>query len=531
MYTAVYARVSTGMQAIEGTSLDGQVELCMKKAREHNVALSAIKVYKEEGFSGEDMDRPAMNRLRQDIGAGLISQVVITHPDRLSRDLTDKLFICRELESRNVELLFVDTEYKNTPEGQLFFNLISVIAQYELSLIKKRTIRGRLKAVEKDKRIMPMRVPPYGYDYAESRLVINETEAQFVRLIYQWYVCDHMTMREIGNQLTEMGAEPKRAETKSWSASSIQKILRSEIYIGRYYYNRRSTRKLKGERTKNGAPKKTYTIRDEKEWILVEVPAIIDERLFRLAQEQRGKNTKNAGHVKHEYLLKSLLRCGHCGRRWEATTYSGRLNKLTGTRESYTCYRCPNRNPKRFGHHIERCSGRSIRAEVLDDYVWSLVMKVISDPQAYAERLTCSKESLMNELLLESESIGRLLQAKDKEAGKIKLMFRKAFIDAEEMEQEFRSLQAEKNALQEREQACLERLSQLRNESVSVIEDTTIERIIRELRTEEKRHIIQSLVHEFLISREGAEIRVTAIGFLDELITGLREERETGAES
>lgn len=49
---------------------------------------------------------------------------------------------------RDVQLIFVDTEYKNTPEGQLFFNLISVIAQYELSLIKKRTVRGRLKGQE-----------------------------------------------------------------------------------------------------------------------------------------------------------------------------------------------------------------------------------------------------------------------------------------------------------------------------------------------------------------------------------------------
>ncbi|GFZ83030.1 hypothetical protein GCM10008018_31220 [Paenibacillus marchantiophytorum] len=52
-------------------------------------------------------------------------------------------------------MLFVDTEYSSTPEGQLFFNLMSVIAQYELALIKKRTVRGRLKAVERDKKIMP----------------------------------------------------------------------------------------------------------------------------------------------------------------------------------------------------------------------------------------------------------------------------------------------------------------------------------------------------------------------------------------
>lgn len=58
-------------------------------------------------------------------------------PDRLTRDLTDKLIICRELEKNDVELIFVDTEYLTTPEGQLFFNMMSSIAQYELQLIKK----------------------------------------------------------------------------------------------------------------------------------------------------------------------------------------------------------------------------------------------------------------------------------------------------------------------------------------------------------------------------------------------------------
>ena len=71
-------------------------------------------------------------------------------------------------------MLFVDTEYSSTPEGQLFFNLMSVIAQYELALIKKRTVRGRLKAVERDKKIMPMRVPPFGYNFENQNLVINE---------------------------------------------------------------------------------------------------------------------------------------------------------------------------------------------------------------------------------------------------------------------------------------------------------------------------------------------------------------------
>ncbi|MDT2255529.1 recombinase family protein [Paenibacillus larvae] len=336
MHAAIYVRVSTGLQAVEGTSLETQLDYCLRKAFELGISQNDIHIYREEGASGEDLDRPALNRLRQDVASGTFSVLILTHPDRLTRDLTDKLFICRELESRNIRLVFVDTEYKNTPEGQLFFNLMSVIAQYELSLIKKRTVRGRLKAVEKENKIMPMRTAPYGYDIIGSKLVINEEEARFVRYIYEWYVHQRWTIRQIGEKLVELGAIPKRKESRSWSASSIQRILTSEIYIGRYYYNRRKTGKVKGQKTPSGSNRKLLEWRKEEDWIRVEVPAIIDTGIYEQAMQQRQRNRKKSGHVKESYLLRGLIRCGECGRSWQATSYSGRADPMSGAKKN-TC--------------------------------------------------------------------------------------------------------------------------------------------------------------------------------------------------
>lgn len=78
-----------------------------------------------------------MEKLRQDVAAGLITHVIVTHPDRLSRDMTDKLVVCREFEKKQCRTYFTDTEFSKTPEGILFFNIISAIAVYELALIKK----------------------------------------------------------------------------------------------------------------------------------------------------------------------------------------------------------------------------------------------------------------------------------------------------------------------------------------------------------------------------------------------------------
>jgi site-specific DNA recombinase len=213
MYTALYSRVSTKSQVEKGTSLDGQLELCSKKAKELKIPNDSIKFYREEGFTGEDIDRPKMNELRQDVKNGLINRIIITHPDRLSRELVDKLIVCNEFEKYEVELIFVDTEYKNTPEGELFFNMQSSIAQYELAMIKKRTSRGVIRSVKEFKNVMPMRVPNYGYDYINRSLVINKEEAEFVKKIFEWYVFDNLTMRQIGEKLYEYGAKPKRKES------------------------------------------------------------------------------------------------------------------------------------------------------------------------------------------------------------------------------------------------------------------------------------------------------------------------------
>ena len=121
MHVAIYVRVSTTSQALKGTSLDSQITLCKNKAKEIGYLDSHILLYKEAGASGEDIDiRPEMTRLREDIKKGEISKIIIQHPDRLSRELIDKLTVCREFEKYGVEIIFVDTEFQNTPEGWLF---------------------------------------------------------------------------------------------------------------------------------------------------------------------------------------------------------------------------------------------------------------------------------------------------------------------------------------------------------------------------------------------------------------------------
>ncbi|WP_251009381.1 recombinase family protein [Bacillus sp. ISL-39] len=519
----IYLRVSTISQAEEGYSLETQEELCMKRAKELGFSPSQVKVYREEGRSGEDIDRPQMNQLRDDTANGIIHKVIITDPDRLTRDLTDKLIVCKEWDRQGVEIIFIDTEYQNTPEGQMFFNMRSVFAQYELAQIRKRTIRGRLRAVEKDKKIMPMRTAPYGYDYRDGELVINEPEAVFVNKIYSWYLEGH-TLREIGDKLFAAGAVPKRAESKNFGATSIRRILTSEIYIGNYVYNKRETKKVWGERTGSGKQKKTYTIRDESEWIRVDVPPIVDEKTFQLAQKQKEKNIKKRGNVKFNYLFKGMIRCKHCGRIWECTTYNGREDKKTGEKKKYGAYRCPNLNPKRYGDGITKCESRSIRVELLDDYIMNLLFESLSDPEMFYEaikaRLT-EKDDTLDEQVSELE---KQLKKKTDERDRIKRMYVVAqVITEEEMLKDMKRINSEITGITDEINALKRKKEQ---QEINTISDEQIKLILdninlmfedNDMTFDSRRELMELLIEEIQIDAKSEQVAITVKGPLNDI--------------
>ncbi|WML45472.1 recombinase family protein [Neobacillus sp. PS3-40] len=519
----IYIRVSTQNQVNEGYSLEAQEDLCMKRASELGHSKSQVRVYREEGRSGEDIDRPMMNQLREDTANGIITTVIITDPDRLTRDLTDKLIVCKEWDRQYVDIIFIDTEYQNTPEGQMFFNMRSVFAQFELAQIRKRTIRGRLRAVEKDKKIMPMRTAPYGYDYKDGKLLINIQEAEFVKKIYDWYLIG-LTLREIGGKLFNEGAVPKRKESKNFGASSISRILTSEIYIGKYVYNKRETKKAWGERTASGNQRKTYKLRDEANWIRVDVPAIIDEKTYILAQNKRVNNKRKGGNIKFDYLFRGMIRCKHCGRIWECTTYNGRKDKTTGEMKKYAVYRCPNLNPKRYGDGIEKCKSQSIRIDLLEKYIMDLIYRTLSNKEMFKQviknQLLVTDDTLDDEILELEKQLKRKIDERDR----IKRMYVVAqVITEEEMLKDMKKINPEIKKITD----DIDKLNRKKENQVSnQITDEYIDLIIRNIEKmfenedmmfKDKRQLMELLIDEITIDGRSEKIGITIQGLLDDI--------------
>lgn len=198
---ALYRRVSTDKQADEGYSLDVQIEKLQAYAKTLS-NVKEIREYTDDGYSGSSLDRPAMQRMIEDIEAGIITHVIVVKLDRLSRSQKDTLHLIEDVMiPANVAFISIMESFNtDTPFGRAMVGILSVFAQLERENIFERTRGGMQKRVEKGYWPGGGRTP-YGYDYDSSKgiLVPNE-EAEMVRHIYDRYLAG-VGMQTIADEL------------------------------------------------------------------------------------------------------------------------------------------------------------------------------------------------------------------------------------------------------------------------------------------------------------------------------------------
>ncbi len=127
---------------------------------------------------------------------------------------------------------------EDTPEGRLLLNVRAVVSEFEREKIRERTLRGKR---EKARRGLIVAGPtPYGYRRAldePGRLVPDDKQAAVVRMVFAWLVDEQRSVREITAELRRLGIRPPRG--RQWARSSVARLLTSEVYAGRAYFNRR----------------------------------------------------------------------------------------------------------------------------------------------------------------------------------------------------------------------------------------------------------------------------------------------------
>lgn len=229
---AIYTRKSTeeGLEQ-EFNSLDAQREACEAyiTSQRHAGWVAVLDMYDDGGLSGGSMERPALRRLLTDIKAGKVQIVVVYKVDRLTRSLADFAKIVDVLDAHNASFVSVTQQFNTTTSmGRLTLNMLLSFAQFEREIAGER-IRDKI-AASKAKGMWMGGTVPLGYDVHERKLIVNPTEADTVRLIFQRYL-ELGSVALLRTELDQRNIRSKRRVSAGGRVGGGQKIYRGALYL------------------------------------------------------------------------------------------------------------------------------------------------------------------------------------------------------------------------------------------------------------------------------------------------------------
>jgi site-specific DNA recombinase len=249
-WDAGYPRVSTDMQ-LEWDALQNQIQALEIYALAHGLNLC---LYKEEGVSAKDTDRPKLQELLADIRAGRVRSVVVTKLDRISRSLADLLELMRLFEAHGVKFVSLrDNIDTSGPVGRFMLHILGAIAELERGIIAER--------VAEDMKLRARRgkwnggLAPYGRRVEDGRLMIVPDEAAVLRQMRE-LLLKTRTWRGVAVALNRQGFrtrgwEPAEREGRvvrkghapeEWTPVSVKRVLLQPINTGTLVYNRRTVK-------------------------------------------------------------------------------------------------------------------------------------------------------------------------------------------------------------------------------------------------------------------------------------------------
>ena len=237
---AIYTRKSTehGLEQ-EFNSLQNQEESC--KAYIASQAFNGwqyYKTYSDAAISGGTMERPALKQMLDDMSHGLVNTVVVYKVDRLSRSILDFHNMMKYFEKYGANFVSITQSFDtSTSMGKLTLNMLLSFAQFEREVSSER-VRDKIRA-SKAKGIWMGGIPRLGYDLVNKKLVVNPTEAEQVRHLFEKYL-EVQSVNDLTEYAKQKGIFGKRWETAKRqirggnpiAKMSMHRILRDKIYIG-----------------------------------------------------------------------------------------------------------------------------------------------------------------------------------------------------------------------------------------------------------------------------------------------------------
>lgn len=379
MHAAIYARVSTERQERQQT-IDSQLTALRTWAKASGHELNDRHVFRDEGYSGSRLDRPGLDALRDAVRDGEIEIVAVLAPDRLARKYAYQVLLLEELRRAGCAVAFLNRAISDDPGDQLLLQIQGAVAEYERALLSERFRRGKLQKARAGQFIGVH--APYGYRYlprrdgAAGQLLIDDAEAETVRMLYGWLAEERLTLRQILKRLN-FGPWFPRCGRRPWSPSTVHHILSDPVYTGTAYANRYeyvAARQPRGRKPGYDG-KGCRRLRPKEQWIPIAVPPLIEQQIWDRAQTQLARNAVLSfrNNKKHDYLLRCLLTCGCCGLAMFGTT-----RPAAGCTER-RYYRCAGKDCVETAR-AQPCPRASVNGDELEHAVWEHIRDLLSAP-------------------------------------------------------------------------------------------------------------------------------------------------------
>lgn len=358
----IYVRVSTQEQARDGYSIGEQIERLTKYC--DAMGWMVVKVYTDAGHTGANMDRPALQEMIADIEDGKADSVVVYKLDRLSRSQKDTLTLIEDVLLANKTDFVSMTENFDTATsfGRAMVGILAVFAQLEREQIKERMTMGK-EARAKEGKWGGGPQTPFGYDYLDGELKINEFEAMQIRELFQLFTEGHLPYR------IETLFENKGYKTRNgrWDMRKFRYVMRNKTYIG--YLKHRDT------------------------WQKGIHDPIIDNETFERANkilDERKERFEESGHKSgskaQTTYLGGLIYCDWCGARYGKTQTGSAKSKI------YLNYCCYSRSKKvKAMIKDPKCQNKMYRMHELENHIFGEIRKLALDPD-YIQTMRAEKE-------------------------------------------------------------------------------------------------------------------------------------------
>ena len=342
----IYARYSSDSQSEQ--SIEGQMRVCKEYAEKNGYVV--VGEYIDRAMTGTNDKRPAFQQMISDSKKHEWSFVLVYKFDRFARSRYDSAINKSILKKNGVKVVSATEQISNTPEGIILEGMLESFAEYYSAELSQKVKRGLKES--RIKGLFTGGPTPYGYDKINQKLVINETEANIVRQMFDDYLSG-MRIKDIVVKLSNAGIKNKYGT--EWNINSISRILRNENYKG---------------------------ILTADDTIYPNIyPQIISEEIFDEVNAKLKVGKRTSAHYKTEaqYLLSGKLFCGKCGGLMTGDSGKGKLGKI------YNYYKCFTKKRNK-----EKCDKKSISKEYIEDIVFAATQNFFMqiDLKALAKKIT-----------------------------------------------------------------------------------------------------------------------------------------------